>query len=69
MLKDVAYQSNTIDFWSSCDMIGGQASWQLGGAMSDGKGEPGQSNAVSHGCPPSRFRKVNVLNTNARSKV
>ncbi len=69
MLKDVAYQSNTVDFWNSCDLIGGQASWQLGGAMNDGKGEPGQSNAVSHGCPPSRFRKVNVLNTNARSKV
>ena len=29
----------------------------------DGKGEPGQSNAVSHGCPPARFRNVNVLNT------
>ncbi len=69
MLKDVAYQANTIDFWNSCDLLGGPASWRLGGAMNDGKGEPMQSNAVSHGCPPARFRKVNVLNTNARSKA
>jgi TldD protein len=69
MLKDVAYQANTVDFWNSCDLIGGAASWQLGGTMSDGKGEPTQTNAVSHGCPPARFRKVNVLNTNARSKA
>ena len=29
------------------------------------KGEPGQTNAVSHGCPPARFRNVTVLNTGA----
>jgi TldD protein len=67
MLKDVAYQANTIEFWNSCDQLGGPSSWWLGGTMSDGKGEPSQSNAVSHGCPPARFRKVNVLNTNRRS--
>jgi TldD protein len=69
MLKDVAYQANTVDFWNSCDLLGGAASWRLGGAMGDGKGEPIQINAVSHGCPPARFRKVNILNTNARSKA
>ncbi|MCA9717027.1 MAG: DUF1501 domain-containing protein, partial [Myxococcales bacterium] len=61
-LRDVAYQANTVDFWRSCDMIGGVDAYRLGGSFSDGKGEPGQSNAVSHGCPPARFR-VNVLNT------
>ncbi len=61
-LRDVAYQANTVDFWKSCDMIGGEGSYRLGGSFSDGKGEPGQVNAVSHGCPPARFR-VNVLNT------
>jgi len=61
-LRDVAYQSNTIEFWSSCDMIGGEGTYRLGGSFSDGKGEPGQVNAVSHGCPPARF-KANVLNT------
>jgi len=64
-LRDVAYQSNTLDLWNGCDMIGGPGSWSLHGALHDGKGEPGQSNAVSHGCPPARFRQVNVINTKA----
>ncbi|MGH9880806.1 MAG: TldD/PmbA family protein [Pyrinomonadaceae bacterium] len=63
MLRDVAYQSRTTDFWNSCDGLGGPATYQLGGSFNDGKGEPTQSNAVSHGCPVARFRKVNVLNT------
>jgi TldD protein len=67
MLRDVAYQANTLEFWASCDLLGGPKSWWLGGSFSDGKGEPRQSNAVSHGCPPARFRKVNVLSTNRRS--
>ena len=38
----------------------------LGGAFNDGKGQPGQSNAVSHGCPIARFARVNVLNTDGK---
>jgi TldD protein len=68
-LRDVAYQSNSIEFWNSCDMIGGEKSWELHGTLHDGKGEPGQSNAVSHGCPPARFKGVNILNVNARGKT
>jgi TldD protein len=63
MLRDVAYQSRTTDFWGACDGLGGQATYQLGGSFNDGKGEPTQSNAVSHGCPIARFRQINVLNT------
>jgi TldD protein len=63
MLRDVAYQSRTRDFWGACDGLGGEPTYVLGGALNDGKGEPGQSNAVSHGCPAARFRQVNVLNT------
>jgi TldD protein len=62
-LRDVAYQSNTPEFWKSLDMLGGAATYQLGGAFSDGKGQPVQSNSVSHGCPVARFAKVNILNT------
>jgi len=65
-LKDVAYQANSLEFWKSCDMVGGKESWQLHGSLSDGKGEPPQSNAVSHGCPPARFRGVNIINTGRR---
>ena len=63
MLKDAAYQARTPEFWNSMDMIGGPASYWLGGTFSDGKGEPGQANSVSHGCPPARFRQVNIVNT------
>ena len=63
MLKDVAYQSRTPDFWNSMDMIGGERSYWLGGSFGDGKGEPGQSNSVSHGCVPARFKGVNIVNT------
>src|SRR5688572_18674426 len=67
MLRDVAYQSRTTDFWNSCDGLGGRTTYELGGSFNDGKGEPGQSNAVSHGCPVARFRGVNILNTARRS--
>jgi TldD protein len=63
MLKDVAYQANTPVFWNSMDMIGGKSSYWLGGSFGDGKGEPAQSNSVSHGCPPARFKNVNIVST------
>lgn len=63
MLRDVAYQSRTTDFWGACDGLGGPQTVEVPGSFNDGKGEPGQSNAVSHGCPVARFRQINVLNT------
>ncbi|HWM88050.1 MAG TPA: TldD/PmbA family protein [Kofleriaceae bacterium] len=63
MLRDVAYQARTPDFWGSCDAICDKSAYYVGGSFNDGKGEPGQSNAVSHGCATARFRRVNVLNT------
>ncbi|HSK73868.1 MAG TPA: metallopeptidase TldD-related protein [Pyrinomonadaceae bacterium] len=68
MLKDVAYQSRTTDFWGACDGLGGQSTYLLPGTFNDGKGEPSQSNAVSHGCPVARFRQINVLNTAAQAR-
>ncbi len=65
MVKDVAYQSRTPDFWNSLDMLGGPRTYELGGTLGDGKGQPPQSNAVSHGCPVARFRGVRVINTAA----
>ena len=67
MLKDVAYQMRTPDFWNAMDMIGGKKSYLMGGSFNDGKGQPGQSNAVSHGCVPSRFRNINVINTGRKA--
>jgi TldD protein len=67
MLKDVAYQARTPDFWNSMDMIGGPRSYWLGGSFGDGKGEPAQSNSVSHGAVPARFKQVNIVNTGRTS--
>ena len=67
MLKDVAYQMRTPDFWNAMDMIGGKSGYELGGSFFDGKGEPGQINAVSHGAVPARFRQINVINTGRKA--
>jgi TldD protein len=64
-LRYVAYQSNTLDFWQSMDAICDARDYYLGGTLADGKGEPAQSNPVSHGCVTSRFRNVRVLNVRA----
>ncbi|MDX2192795.1 MAG: TldD/PmbA family protein [Gemmatimonadales bacterium] len=63
MLKDVAYQANTLEFWNACSAICDQRDYRLGGAFNDGKGQPGQSNAVSHGSATARFNGINVINT------
>jgi TldD protein len=63
LIADVAYQSRTPDFWAACDGIGGQALWENVGLNRDGKGQPPQVNAMSHGCAPARFRRINVLRT------
>ena len=67
MLRDVAYQSRTPEFWNACDGVASRAEYKLGGTFRDGKGEPPQANAVSHGCSPSRFRNINVINTGRKA--
>ena len=62
-LRDVAYVMRTPDFWNSMDMIGGRRAYGHGATFSDGKGEPGQTSAVSHFCPTARFARQNVINT------
>jgi TldD protein len=63
MLKDVAYQSNTQEFWNSCSQVCDERDFRLGGSFFDGKGQPSQSSAVSHGSATTRFDGVNVINT------
>ncbi len=62
-VRDVAYQSNTLEFWNSLTGLGGPQTYVLGGALNCGKGQPGQVAAVSHGCPSALFSAVNILNT------
>ena len=63
MLNDVAYQAITQEFWNACDAICDERSWELGGTLYCGKGQPSQSAKMSHGAAPARFRQVNILNT------
>lgn len=63
MLNDVAYQSNTQEFWNSCVKICDESDYRLFGSFFDGKGQPAQISAVSHGSSTTRFDNVNVINT------
>jgi TldD protein len=63
MLKDASYQANTQEFWNSCVQRCGKEDYRLGGTFSDGKGQPGQVSAVSHGSATTRFNGVSVINT------
>jgi TldD protein len=63
MLKDVAYQIRTPEFWNAMDLMGGKSTYWVGSTPNDGKGQPAQSNAVSHGCVPTRHRQIQVINT------
>ena len=66
MLRDVAYQANTVEFWGSCSAICDQRDYRLFGSFFDGKGEPSQASAVSHGSATTRFDGINVINTERR---
>ena len=63
MLDDVAYQSNTQEFWNSCAQLCDQNDYRTFGSFFDGKGQPSQVSAVSHGSATTRFNGVNVINT------
>jgi TldD protein len=63
MLEDVTYQSTSTEFWNSCAAICDERDYRLGGTFFDGKGEPGQISAVSHGCSTTRFNGINVINS------
>lgn len=63
LLSGVAYQSNTQEFWNSCSAICDEKDYRLGGSFFDGKGQPSQVSAVSHGCSTTRFNGINVINT------
>lgn len=63
MLDDVAYQSNTQEFWNSCVKICDKSDYRIFGSFFDGKGQPAQVSAVSHGSSTTRFKDINVINT------
>ncbi|MGN6722108.1 MAG: TldD/PmbA family protein [Marmoricola sp.] len=61
-VRDAAYQATTTDFWGSLTALGGPETYELGGAFNCGKAQPGQTAAVSHGCPTTVFSGIRILN-------
>jgi TldD protein len=67
MLNDVAYQSNTQEFWNSCVKICDKRDFRMEGRFGDGKGQPSQTSYVSHGRAPARVNGVNGLTTTRKN--
>ena len=66
MIEDVAYQIRTPEFWNACTAICDEGDFRYGGSFFDGKGQPSQVSAVSHGASTTRFDGINIIST-ARS--
>jgi len=66
MVKNVAYQSKTTDFWGSLDAVCSKDHWENWGVFGCGKGEPMQTARMGHGSAPSRFRRVNIISAGGK---
>ena len=62
-LEDVAYQMRTPEFWNACSATCDESDYRMFGSFFDGKGQPSQVSAVSHGSSTTRFDGINVINT------
>ncbi len=60
MVSNVTYNAITTDFWANLDAISGKASWRMFGTGGDAKGQPTQTNSISHGSPWLRIRRIMV---------
>jgi TldD protein len=60
MVTDVTYNAITTDFWGNLDLIGSQETWRMFGTGGDAKGQPTQTNSISHGSPHIRIKKIMV---------
>ncbi len=59
-VTDVTYNAITTDFWNNLDGITGPKEWQMHGTGGDAKGQPTQTNSISHGSPWLCIRKIQV---------
>ena len=60
MLRNVAYQARTPEFWNSLEAICSRQEWTLWGTPNCGKGQPQQVMGTGHGAAPARFLGVKV---------
>ena len=50
-VTNVTYNAITTDFWGNLDAVTGKDEWQMHGTGGDAKGQPTQTNSISHGSP------------------
>lgn len=60
MVTDVTYNAITTDFWANLDAVTGPDEWEMHGTGGDAKGQPTQSQSVSHGSPWLLVRNIMV---------
>ena len=60
MVSNVTYNAITTDFWGNLDAVSGKDSWRMFGTGGDAKGQPTQTNSISHGSPWLRIRRIMV---------
>jgi TldD protein len=60
MVTNVTYNAITTDFWGNLDAISGPEHWKMFGTGGDAKGQPTQTNSISHGSPWLRIRGIMV---------
>ena len=60
MVTNVTYNAITTDFWANLDGLTGPNEWVMHGTGGDAKGQPTQTNSISHGSPWLLIRKIMV---------
>src|SRR3954464_4485030 len=60
MVSNVTYNAITTDFWARLDAVTGADQWEMHGTGGDAKGQPTQTNSISHGSPYLRISKIMV---------
>jgi TldD protein len=60
MVTDVTYNAITTDFFAALDAVTGPDEWEMHGTMGDAKGQPTQTNSLSHGSPWLLVRGIEV---------
>jgi TldD protein len=60
MVTNVTYNVITTDFWGNLTATSGKESWRMYGTGGDAKGQPTQTNSISHGSPWLRISKILV---------
>ena len=58
MVTDVTYNAITTDFWANMDAAGSPKEYQMFGTGGDAKGQPTQTNSISHGSPWLLIRNI-----------